>query len=138
MNEKITEQYFAGKSVAETKTAIMRDIFEQKLTGTELADVIAELSQRQLLINKPFEKISREHWNVDYAQELRRGAISDHFSKDYLEYFAEVVEYVRKPKSVCTSGNKRNWKCIAVIAGVIVVLVVLITVLARLRVVGDK
>jgi len=90
----VYETYFGAGDVSYGKAKMMRDIKERRLSGQELAELIDALEARGMLTGKPFTPKSRESWDEKYLSTLSNGHISDYFSRDYLEYFAEVAEEI--------------------------------------------
>jgi len=121
----IYEKYFGSGDVNEGKTQMMLDIKRHRLFGKELAELIDELEARDMLTSKHYTPEPKERWDADYLHKLSGGHISDYFSRDFLEHFGEVAEYVYKPKEK-KPHTSSTLNIMWIIPAVLVVLIILL------------
>ena len=113
-------RYFNDIDGSPDKTLIMRDIRGRSLRCDDLNELLDELERKECLIDKSFVKKHKREWNTDYMKDLSLGPISDYFSREYLLYYAKVVDkvYMRSIiKKICIILG-----CAAVVIAVIIAL----------------
>ncbi len=93
---ELYNKYFGSGDIDQGKTDMMLDIECHKLSGAALNQLIDELERQDLLLEKPFEKKPESQWDTTYLAQLSYGAISYHFSREYLQYFARVADFMYK------------------------------------------
>jgi H+/Cl- antiporter ClcA len=92
------QKYFSSHDISSAKADFMFDIKNHILYGNELTKVINEIEKHGMLENKSFLKEKKDNWTDQYATSLATGFAYGYFSKEYLEYFAEVSEYLYRKR----------------------------------------
>jgi len=108
------DKYFSNTNLSSAKGKIMYDIKNRMLYGNELLTLIDELEKNNILEEKPFSREPQKQWSDKYARFLASGFASGYFSRNYLQYFSEVVDYLYHKK------KRKKILIYCVIAGLII------------------
>lgn len=69
-------------------------------------------------------KVSRDKWTREYLDTLTNAVVAEAFNEDYLNYLADVAEYVRGHSSAASSGFQKYWPVALVAVAVVIGLII--------------
>ena len=115
------------------KVAIAEDICDGTLTKEDVRELVKVQDIKDAFVGSSYtKKESKDKWTRHYLDRLPNAAVAESFNEDYLNYMADVSEYVRSRKSEnSTGGLKNNWWKILVAVAVVVAIVAIIIVATR-------
>lgn len=110
------------------KVAIAEDICDGTLTKADVRELVKVKDIKDAFVGTTYtKKESKDKWTSQYLDRLPNAAVAESFNEDYLNYMADVSEYVRTRKSGGTMGAfKNNWWKILVAVAVVAVIVAII------------
>lgn len=114
------------------KVAIAEDICDGTLTKADVRELVKTQDIKDAFIGSSYtKKVSKDKWTSHYLDRLPNAAVAESFNEDYLNYMADVSEYVRTKKSKgTTAGKKNNWWIILVAVAVVVAIAAIVIVAA--------
>jgi ABC-type dipeptide/oligopeptide/nickel transport system permease component len=88
------DKYFSNQDTSSAKAVLMHDIKDHIIYGTDLSELIDDLGKNGMLEEKKFTREPKGKWSDEYARFLANSFASGYFSREYLNYCAEVAEYL--------------------------------------------
>ena len=115
------------------KVAIAEDICDGTLTKADVKELVKIQDIKDAFVGSSYmKKVSKDKWTSHYLDRLPNVAVAESFNEDYLDYLADVSEYVRTSKSAgTTSSLKSKWWIILAVVAVVVVIIAIIIVATR-------
>lgn len=111
------------------KVAIAEDICDGTLTKADVRELVKMQDIKDAFVGSSYtKKESKDKWTSHYLDRLPNAAVAESFNEDYLNYMADVSEYVRTKKSNGTTDASNNswWKVLVAVAVVVAIVAIII------------
>lgn len=101
----IYQKYFGEKDFYDSLAHVLYEIKENRISPQDVRILAEELVKNKMIPEKSnFIREEKTKWNKDYVRYLMNGSGAGRVSKEYLIYYSEVSNYVKKKQYIAISA----------------------------------